>query len=88
VLHAGGAAAEHDVLIERDERFLAWLHSAKGAAKIGGELKKLKRNAAAATFLELARSDEGREGLLLSLKELVSQNLSLKAQLARVIGSP
>ena len=87
-MHAGNASAEHEQLILRDEKFLAWLHSAQGAAKIGGELKGLKRAAAAAAFLELARSDEGREGLLLSLKELVSQNLSLKAQLARVIGSP
>lgn len=86
-MHAGTAAAEHEELIDRDERFLAWLHSAQGAAKIGAELKKLKRSAAAAVFLEMARSDEGREGLLMSLKELVSQNLSLKAQLARVIGS-
>lgn len=86
-MHAGAALSEHEELIDRDKRFLAWLHSAQGASKIGGELKKLKRAAAAAAFLEMARSDEGREGLLLSLKELVSQNLSLKAQLARVIGS-
>lgn len=86
-MHAGAAGAEHEDLIDRDERFLAWLHSAQGAAKIGAELKGLKRSAAAAAFFEMARSEEGREGLLLSLKELVAQNLSLKAQLAGVLGS-
>ena len=86
-MHAGAAGSEHADLIDRDERFLEWLHSAQGAAKIGAELKSLKRSAAAAAFLEMARSEEGREGLLLSLQELVTQNLSLKAQLATVIGS-
>lgn len=87
---SGASAAEHDEheeLIERDERFLMWLHGAQGAAKIGAELKKLKRTAAAATFHEMARSEEGREGLLMSLREMVRKNSSLKAQLASVIDS-
>lgn len=81
------ANCDHDELVAHDEIFLAWLNSAQGAAKIGTELKKLKRNAAAATVLEVARSQEGREGLLLALESLFETNLSLKAQLASVISS-
>lgn len=77
----------HHELVARDQQFLEWLNSAQGAAKIGAELKKLKRNAAAATVLEVAKSQEGREGLLLALKGLLETNLSLKAQLASMIGS-
>eukprot|EP00892_Ulva_mutabilis_P004884 jgi/Ulvmu1/2768/UM014_0226.1 len=77
---------DHDELVIHDEHFLAWLNSAQGAAKIGTELKKLKRNAAATTVLGVAKSQEGREGLLLALESLLETNLSLKAQLASMIG--
>lgn len=86
----GGCADAHGVcthneLVVRDQQFLEWLNSAQGAAKIGAELKKLKRNAAAATVLEVTKSQEGREGLLLALGSLLEKNLSLKAQLASII---
>jgi hypothetical protein len=84
---AGARDDGHQAMVERDEKFLIWLHSAEGAAKIGAELKKLKRSAAASAFLEMARSEEGREGLLMSLREMVKKNSSFKAQLASVLES-
>lgn len=87
VCNAEQGHCDHDELVAHDERFLAWLNSAQGAAIIGAELKKLKRNAAAATVCEVARSQEGREGLLLALETLLETNLSLKAQLGDLIGS-
>jgi hypothetical protein len=76
---------DHLQLMKFDEEFLAWLHSARGAAKIGAELKKLKRTAAATLVLEVARSEEGREGLLQAVQTMLQKSASLRAQLSAAI---
>lgn len=81
------ALYNHHELISQDRQFLDWLNSAHGAAKIGAELKKLKRHAAAATVMDVTKSQEGQEGLLMALENLLETNLSLKARVASMIGS-
>lgn len=81
---AGGGgmeAASADSLVQADEAFLRWMESTKGAARVGSELRKMKRRAAAAVIEEAVRSEEGRDGLLLVLKSLVQSDARLKAQL-------
>jgi hypothetical protein len=81
---AGGGGTEvvsADALVQADEAFLRWMESTKGAARVGSELRKMKRCAAATVIEEAAQSEEGRDGLLLVLESLVQSDARLKAQL-------
>jgi hypothetical protein len=72
-------------LMQADKEFLAWMESSAGAAKVGAELKELWRRAAAAAVQKASQSQEGREGLLAALQEVVAQNATLRAQLSTML---
>lgn len=82
---SGAGAGCHAALEERDAAFLEWIASAEGATKVGSELKRLKRCAAARAVVAAAESSEGREGLVLALKELTAGQPALRAQLASML---
>jgi hypothetical protein len=88
----GGAATGTAVLtstaesmMQADEDFLGWMESSAGAAKVGAELRAMRRCAAAEAVREASRSQEGREGLLAALRDVVAQNATLRAQMETVL---